>query len=193
MSGLRLKTAKVILPFVIVLLMTIMLFRNNNLRFVVPFTTPYDSVSHIRLLSVSDPGINTEGRTVGLNADKNFTRQDALQHRLPRCIIIGEMKCGTRALLTYIDLHPDIATVVPEVHFFDRHYNNGLEWYRNQMPLSKPDQLTVEKTPAYYRSTYGMQRIRAMNASIKLILVVRDPVDRSVSEWIQICRPARGQ
>ena len=114
-----------------------------------------------------------------------------LQRRLPHCIIIGEMKCGTRALLTYIDLHPDIATVVPEVHFFDKHYNNGLEWYRNQMPLSKPDQLTLEKTPEYYKTTDAVRRIRSMNASIKLILVVRDPVDRSVSDWMHHCRRLR--
>ena len=153
MSGIQLKTTKVILPFVVVLLM-ILVFGNYKLRFVAPFTPD-------------------------------------LQRRLPRCIIIGEMKCGTRALLTYIDLHPDIATVVPEVHFFDVHYNNGLEWYRAQMPLSKPDQLTMEKTPEYYKSSDAVEGIRAMNASIKLILVVRDPADRSVSDWMHNCRRLR--
>ena len=150
MSGIQLKTVKLILPFIVVLLM----IGNYTLRFVAPFTSD-------------------------------------LQRRLPHCIIIGEMKCGTRALLTYIDLHPDIATVVPEVHFFDTRYNNGLEWYRDQMPLSKPDQLTMEKTPEYYKSTDAVEGIRAMNASIKLILVVRDPVDRSVSDWMHNCRRLR--
>ena len=186
MSGIQLKTAKVILPFVVVLLITIA-FRKYNLRFVTPFTRQHDSVSHHRQ-SVTDPGVKSGGRTV--NADRHFTRQKALQRRLPRCIIIGEMKCGTRALLQYMDLHPDIA-IVNEVDFFDKHYKKGLEWYRDQMPLSKSDQLTVEKTPEYYKSTDAVQRIRAMNDSIKLILVVRDPVDRSVSEWIQNCRSLR--
>ena len=187
MSGIQLTTAKVILPFVVVLLM-IIAFENYKLRFVVPFRPQYDSVSHHRQ-SVSDTGVKPGGRTV--HGDGHFTRPETLQRRLPRCIIIGERKCGTRALLQYMDLHPDIAIVVPEVNFFDKHYNNGLEWYRNQMPLSKPDQLTMEKTPEYYKSTDAVQRIRAMNASIKLILVVRDPVDRSVSDWIQKCRDLR--
>ena len=86
-----------------------------------------------------------------------------------------------------MELHPDIE-IVNEVNFFVRHYNNGLEWYRKQMPLSKPNQITVEKSPQYYTSTDAVQRIRTMNASIKLLLIVRDPVDRSVSEWIHKCR-----
>ena len=181
MSGIRGKTRIVILPVVVVSLM-IIVFRNFA-----PFRRQYDSVSRHRQ-NVCDIGVKPGGRTV--NADGHFTRQETLQRRLPRCLIIGEMKCGTRALLQYLDLHPDIA-VVNEVNFFHKNYNKGLEWYRDQMPLSKHDQLTVEKTPEYYKSTDAMHRIRAMNASIKLILVVRDPVDRSVSEWIQNCRKLR--
>ena len=188
MSGIQQKTAKVILPFVVLLLMIIVFTNNNNLRFVAPFTRQYDNVPRHRQ-NVSDPGVKPGGRTV--HADRHFTRQETLQRRLPHCLIIGEMKCGTRALLQYIALHPDIAIVVPEVHFFDKHYNNGLEWYRDQMPLSKPDQLTVEKSPAYYKSADAVDRIRAMNTSIKLLLVVRDPVDRSVSEWMHWCRNLR--
>ena len=183
----QLNTAKVILPFVVVALM-IIVFGNYTLRYVAPFTPQNGSLSHHRQ-SVSDPGVKPGGQTV--NADGHFTRQETLQRRLPHCIIIGEMKCGTRALLDFIGLHPDIAIAVDETKYFENNYNKGLEWYRDQMPLSKPGQLTVEKTPNYYRLPYTAKRIRAMNASIKLILVVRDPVDRSVSDWIQTCRQLR--
>ncbi|KAI8500123.1 hypothetical protein Bbelb_224400 [Branchiostoma belcheri] len=53
--------------------------------------------------------------------------------KLPQVIIIGVKKGGTRALLEYLRLHPDIRAVGPEVHFFDRKYDNGLEWYRYGM------------------------------------------------------------
>ena len=178
---------KVVLPFVVVSLV-ILVFGDYTFRFVAPFTTEYDGVYHHRQ-SVSDPGVNSGGRTV--HVDRHFTRPETLQRRLPHCVIIGEMKCGTRALLVYIGLHPDIAIAVNETKFFTEYYSKGLEWYRDQMPLSKHGQLTVEKTPNYYRNKYTAERIRAMNDSIKLILVVRDPVDRSVSEWIQICRQLR--
>ena len=178
---------KDVLPFVVGSLV-ILVFGNYTFRFVAPFTPEYDGVSHDRQ-SVSDHFVNSGGITV--NVDRHFKRPETLQRRLPHCVIIGEMKCGSRALLEYIGLHPDIAMAVNETKFFTKYYNKGLEWYRGQMPLSKPGQLTVEKTPNYYRNDYTVKRIRAMNDSIKLIVVVRDPVDRSISEWIQNCRRLR--
>ena len=50
--------------------------------------------------------------------------------RLPQAIIIGVKKCGTRALLEYLRIHPDIRAPGPEPHFFDRNYHLGLDWYR---------------------------------------------------------------
>lgn len=45
---------------------------------------------------------------------------------------------------------------------------NGMEWYRKQMPFSYPDQLTGEKSPAYYRAELAPERIHLMNDSIKV-------------------------
>jgi chemotaxis response regulator CheB len=53
-----------------------------------------------------------------------------LQQRLPQVIIIGVKKGGTRALLEFLRLHPDVRAVGPEVHFFDRNYDRGLDWYK---------------------------------------------------------------
>lgn len=50
--------------------------------------------------------------------------------RLPQALIIGVKKGGTRALLEFLRLHPDIRALGSEPHFFDRHYARGLEWYR---------------------------------------------------------------
>ena len=50
--------------------------------------------------------------------------------KLPQAIIIGVKKGGTRALLEFIRIHPDVRAPGPEPHFFDRHYEKGLEWYR---------------------------------------------------------------
>ncbi|KAL0196990.1 hypothetical protein M9458_005530, partial [Cirrhinus mrigala] len=49
--------------------------------------------------------------------------------KLPQAIIIGVKKGGTRALLEFLRLHPDIRAVGAEPHFFDRNYEKGLEWY----------------------------------------------------------------
>ncbi|KAF4092759.1 hypothetical protein AMELA_G00024440 [Ameiurus melas] len=50
--------------------------------------------------------------------------------RLPQAIIIGVKKGGTRALLEFLRVHPDVRAVGTEPHFFDRFYHKGLEWYR---------------------------------------------------------------
>lgn len=50
--------------------------------------------------------------------------------KLPQAVIIGVKKGGTRALLEFLRLHPDIRAVGAEPHFFDRNYDKGLEWYR---------------------------------------------------------------
>ncbi|KAJ8363131.1 hypothetical protein SKAU_G00119620 [Synaphobranchus kaupii] len=50
--------------------------------------------------------------------------------KLPQAIIIGVKKGGTRALLEFLRVHPDIRAVGAEPHFFDRNYDNGLDWYR---------------------------------------------------------------
>ena len=98
------------------------------------------------------------------------------------------MKCGTTALLRYLDHHPDIVSARYEIGFFDRQYEKGLEWYRNKMPLSSPGQLTVEKTPRYCMSNITASPILAMNSSIKAILLVRDPIVRSLSRWMHYCQ-----
>ncbi len=50
--------------------------------------------------------------------------------KLPQAIIIGVKKGGTRALLEFLRVHPDIRAVGAEPHFFDRNYDNGMDWYR---------------------------------------------------------------
>ena len=117
-------------------------------------------------------------------------QQNMRQRRFPQCVIIGAMKCGTRALINSLALHPDVVTAASEVSYFcGGNYDRGLEWYRSQMPPSRQNQMTIEKTPSYFmRSTVAPPRIHAMNASTKIILIVRDRVDKAVSDWLQVCR-----
>ncbi len=56
--------------------------------------------------------------------------------KLPQAVIIGVKKGGTRALLEFLRIHPDVRAPGPEPHFFDRHYHRGLEWYRYVLHVS---------------------------------------------------------
>ncbi|XP_073538527.1 heparan sulfate glucosamine 3-O-sulfotransferase 3A1-like [Phyllobates terribilis] len=105
--------------------------------------------------------------------------------KLPQAIIIGVKKGGTRALLEFLRVHPDIRAVGAEPHFFDRNYDKGLDWYRQLMPRTLDGQITMEKTPSYFVTKEAPSRISAMSKDAKLIVVVRDPVTRVISDYTQ--------
>uniref|UniRef100_A0ABM5FM91 Sulfotransferase n=1 Tax=Pogona vitticeps TaxID=103695 RepID=A0ABM5FM91_9SAUR len=105
--------------------------------------------------------------------------------RLPQAVIIGVKKGGTRALLEFLRVHPDVRAAGAEPHFFDRNYERGLTWYRELMPRTLDGQITMEKTPSYFVTKEAPARISAMSKDTKLIVVVRDPVTRAISDYTQ--------
>lgn len=113
-----------------------------------------------------------------------------MRKRFPTAIILGVKKAGTRALLDILRMHPNVIGASNEVYFFNGYHNKGLEWYRQQMPLSYPGQMTIEKSPTYFTSVQNTQVVsrmfifsRSLADRLKLIVVVRDPVRRCVSEY----------
>ncbi|XP_023665928.1 heparan sulfate glucosamine 3-O-sulfotransferase 5 [Paramormyrops kingsleyae] len=111
-----------------------------------------------------------------------------LVQQLPHAIIIGVRKGGTRALLEMLNLHPAVVKASQEIHFFDndRNYARGVDWYRQKMPFSFPQQITIEKSPAYFITEEVPERIFKMNSSIKLLVIVREPTTRAISDYTQV-------
>ncbi|XP_042591963.1 LOW QUALITY PROTEIN: heparan sulfate (glucosamine) 3-O-sulfotransferase 3-like [Cyprinus carpio] len=99
---------------------------------------------------------------------------------------IGVKKGVRGALFEFLRLHPDIRALGAEPHFFDRHFARGLGWYRSMMPKALNGQIVMEKTPRYFISPETPGRIHAMSRDIKLIVVVRDPITRAISDYTQI-------
>ncbi|XP_030068436.1 heparan sulfate glucosamine 3-O-sulfotransferase 2 [Microcaecilia unicolor] len=105
--------------------------------------------------------------------------------KLPHTIIVGVKKGGTRAVLEFIRVHPDVRAMGTEPHFFDKNYDRGLDWYRSLMPRTLENQITMEKTPSYFVTKETPRRIFSMCKEIKLIIVVRNPVTRAISDYTQ--------
>lgn len=122
------------------------------------------------------------------NSTSEKLHMHLLIKQLPRAIIIGVRKGGTRALLEMLSLHPDVVKASQEVHFFDndQNYAHGIDWYREKMPFSFPHQITIEKSPAYFITEEVPERIFKMNSSIKLLVIVREPTTRAVSDYTQV-------
>lgn len=93
----------------------------------------------LRIANNADKKVNSDSRNI-FSSNNNTSRPHepmlrlwgagGAQKRLPQALIIGVKKCGTRALLEFLRLHPDIRATGPETHFFDRFYDRGLDWYR---------------------------------------------------------------
>ncbi|KAF6124779.1 heparan sulfate-glucosamine 3-sulfotransferase 6 [Phyllostomus discolor] len=108
------------------------------------------------------------------------------RQRFPQALIVGVKKGGTRALLEFLRLHPDVRALGSEPHFFDRWYERGLAWYRSLMPPTLDGQITMEKTPSYFVTLEVPHRIHSMSPDMKLIVVVRNPVTRAISDYAQM-------
>lgn len=110
-----------------------------------------------------------------------------LPRLLPQFIIIGAMKSGTTTLYRYLDLHPAVEmSRDKETDFFltDKNRARGLDWYAAQ--FTSEARVRGEASPNYTkrRDFPGVpERISAVLPDARLIYVVRDPVDRAVSQY----------
>ena len=86
---------------------------------------PHDADRSANLVVERQPGNSTMRSHLG----KVRLLEDRTR-KLPDAIIIGVKKGGTRALLEFLKVHPDVRAPGPEIHFFDRQYHKGLDWYR---------------------------------------------------------------
>ena len=103
-------------------------------------------------------------------------------------ILIGVRKGGTRALVDMIGMHSKVHSASNEIHFFDidENYNKGYSWYQERMPSCKKNEIAIEKTPSYFVTSKVPSRVFEFNKNIKLLLIVRDPVTRLISDYTQL-------
>ena len=111
-----------------------------------------------------------------------------LAQKFPQAIIIGVRKGGTRALINMLKLHPEIFAARSEIHYFDRDENffKGVQWYIEKMPFTNKNHITIEKSPSYFVVDHVPQRVFLLSQQVKLLLIVRNPIERVVSDFLQL-------
>jgi hypothetical protein len=113
---------------------------------------------------------------------------------LPSVLIIGTQKGGTTSLFNYLAQHPDVLPPLgKELHYFDFHHGKGLRWYRGRFPYahSLRDALTLDATPYYMMHPLAAERAARLLPGVKLIAVLRNPVDRALSHYQHEVRGGR--
>ena len=120
----------------------------------------------------------------------------------PDFLIAGAQRCGTTSLYRYLAAHPAVVPPLFQkgIHFFDLHYGRGLRWYRGQFPVrpiadrrvapTSPRAVTGEASPYYVFHPLAAERIARDLPAVKLIVLLRDPVERAFSAHKQ--ESARG-
>jgi hypothetical protein len=102
----------------------------------------------------------------------------------PDFIIIGTQRGGTTSLYRYLTAHPEIGQAFrKEVHFFDRYFDRGIDWYLAHFPLRGEFPVVGEASPYYLFHPEAPARILAAVPQAKFIVLLRNPVDRAYSQY----------
>lgn len=119
-------------------------------------------------------------------------RLTAWARMLPGYLIVGAQRCGTTSLQRALVQHPAVLSPVHRkgVHYFDMRYHKGGDWYRGHFPLRVPTRrapasgdavITGEASPYYMFHPLAGERIARDLPGVRLIVLLRDPVDRAYS------------
>jgi len=131
---------------------------------------------------------------LGYHGIKFFGIMTSSIRLLPDFIIIGAQRCGTSSLYKYLVKHPLVASSLrKEIHYFDNNYKKGLRWYRAHFPsilyknfykqIRKQEIITGEASPYYLFHPHAPKRIFDILPRNKLIILLRNPVDRAYSHY----------
>ena len=117
-----------------------------------------------------------------------FSEKNIDRGALPNLIIIGAMKCGTTSLHHYLNLHPEISmSSKKELNFFraGKDWQQGIEWYKSHFTNST--KIRGEASPSYsacHKWPGVASRIYSVVPEAKLIYILRDPVERIISQYM---------
>ncbi len=118
---------------------------------------------------------------------------------VPDFPIVGAMKSGTSSLYLYTTQHPHVLPALKvEVHYFDINFNRGNKWYRSHFPtifykfisrlIKRHKMITGEASPYYLFFPHSAQRIYTTFPNLKIIIILRNPVDRAYSHYFHSTR-----
>ena len=111
----------------------------------------------------------------------------------PSFLITGAQRCGTTSMYRALAQHPCVLGPVLRkgVHYFDTDYGRGSSWYRAHFPTRWSGALAArrggapaqafESSPYYLFHPLAGERIAADLPGVRLVVLVRDPVERAYS------------
>ncbi|MCJ8158791.1 sulfotransferase [Sphingomonas sp. LaA6.9] len=108
--------------------------------------------------------------------------------RLPSFIIIGAIKAATTWIAHQLRQHPGIFLPGPEPHYFSTEFERGLQWYTGLFRTAGAAKMIGEKSADYLSHPLAARRIAEMLPAARLIVQLRNPVDRAYSDYCMLYR-----
>lgn len=107
----------------------------------------------------------------------------------PHFLGVGTQKGGTTTLYRLLRQHPEV--FIPkekEVHYFTKFYDRGEAWYCDKFADAPAGRVRGEITPFYLFHEAVPERIQALRADMKIVVLLRHPVERTLSQYYHSCR-----
>ncbi len=123
-------------------------------------------------------------------ATENIRYAASTFRTLPDFLIIGAAKCGTTSLYNYLIQHPQVLpSLKKEVHYFDFKFDKGTNWYKLHFPFKWQKEknnipvMSGESSPYYLFHPLAPKRISELLPYRKHLCLLRNPVDRAISNY----------
>ncbi|MGB5969191.1 MAG: sulfotransferase domain-containing protein [Spirulinaceae cyanobacterium] len=126
-----------------------------------------------------------------LASHPELTKQhwNSQQLRKPDFIVGGFSKCGTTSLHSYLTSHPQVlAATEKEIFFFSHFLDKGNDWYFAHFPAIQEQNYLTGEASSFYLFWANPKQILELLPKIKLICLIRNPVDRVISFFYQLQR-----
>lgn len=116
---------------------------------------------------------------------------------MPNFLVIGAMKAGTTALYHALKQHPQIyMSHIKEPHFFTYEGEQlnyagpvtDLESYHQLFEEASQGTIKGEVSPSYIYSPKAPERIKNYLPNVKLVAILRNPVERAYSNFLMAVR-----
>ena len=115
---------------------------------------------------------------------------------MPSFLLAGAQRCGTTSLYRALLSHPAVLSAAYHkgVNYFDVNYDKGMDWYRGHFPLSvtasartrwrmNSSPVTFDASGYYMYHPLAAERIGRDLPDIKILVLIRDPVERAYSAY----------
>lgn len=148
-------------------------------------------------MSTHSSMINGAVRRYVKSGARSWGRLTAPIRPLPDFLVVGAKRGGTTSLWNWLLAHPQMIPMFPAAqnlkssHYFYMHFDKGPAWYRGffrtsltrRRRLLGPRTVTGEASPYYLFDPRVPQRIHQLMPDVKIIILLRDPVERAYSHY----------